>query len=217
VDSELLIRSSLWADASSTEGKEAEGDTIIVYAKDISVCQSIYLSLTDPAGDFKITPIQSSDNQVINSYRGTRWQRTLYTETDKTTARLFLEAHGLRSEGVADKLDDRVIPIAIVIQSNVFRTVMVYLYNNPASIGACDLRVPGPHRLAHLAFPFKGEGGRIKKLPQEKYRVFPVLSKPDSTYLNVSAIILPLEVISYPSNALASLWDYSFPFLPLNP
>jgi hypothetical protein len=33
---------------------------------------------------------------------------------------------------VADDLDDRVIPISIVIQSNVFRSIMLYLYDNPA-------------------------------------------------------------------------------------
>ena len=132
VHDEVLIKTRLRTDASTTEGKDAADDTIILYPKDISIYRSIHLSLTDPAADFKITPVQFSDTQSVDSYRGTRWQWNLYTETDKKTARLFLKAHGLRSEGAPDDLDNRVIPISIVIQSNVFRTIMVYLYDHPA-------------------------------------------------------------------------------------
>jgi hypothetical protein len=132
VDSELLIRSRLQADASTAEGKDAKDDTIIVYPRDISFYRSIHLSLTDPAGDFKITPVQSSDTQAVDPYYGSRWQWTLYTETDKPTARLVLMAHGLRSEGAPDDLDNRVIPVSIVIQSNILRTIMVYISDSPA-------------------------------------------------------------------------------------
>jgi hypothetical protein len=131
INDQVSIKTNLRSDASATEGDDAKNDTIIVYPKNISFYSSIHLSLTDPAGDFKITPVQSSDTQAIHPLNGAHWQWTLYTETDKPTARLFLKAQGLRSEGAPEALDDRVIPIRIIVQSNIFRSVMIYLYDNP--------------------------------------------------------------------------------------
>lgn len=141
---EVQIKGRLQAEASSTEGKEAESDTIVVYPRDISFYRSIHLSLTDPAGDFKITPMQSSDTQRVDSQFGARWQWVLYTESDKPMGKLFLKAQGLQAEGAPDDLDDRAIPISIVIQTNILRTIWVYIADNP--------KVSVPAIIAFLGF-----------------------------------------------------------------
>jgi len=141
---EVRIKSRLRTDASYTEGKEAESDTIVVYPRDISFYRSIHLSLTDPAGDFKITPMQSSDTQRVDSQYGARWQWVLYTESDKPMGRLFLKAQGLQGEGAPDDLDDRSIPISIAIQTNILRTIGIYIADNP--------KVSVPAIIAFLGF-----------------------------------------------------------------
>ena len=132
VDSNLLIRQSLNEDITTTEGAQGAADTIVIYPRDISFYHSIHLSLTSPAGDFQITPNQTSDTQVINLHFGAHWQWTLTTETDKPTAQLLLKAEGLQAEGAPEQLDTRIIPIRILIQPNIFRTIFLYLADHPA-------------------------------------------------------------------------------------
>jgi hypothetical protein len=131
-DTGIAIIQKIKDDALRTEGNEEASDTIILYPQDISFYRSVHLSLTSPSGDFQITPEQTSDTQVIDPHGGAHWQWTLTTTTDKPTVQLLLKAEGMREGNEAEELDTRIIPIRIMIESNPFRAIYIYLLDHPA-------------------------------------------------------------------------------------
>jgi len=131
-DDAALLHEDLKATVTDEEGAKAAEDTIVIYPRDISFYRSIHLSLSDPSGDFQIMPIHVSDTQVIQNERGNRWQWSIVTQTDKTTATLLLKAEGIRSEGASESLEARVIPIQIKIKPYIIRGFFNYLTDHPA-------------------------------------------------------------------------------------
>jgi hypothetical protein len=131
-DEAVLLREDLKTTVADEEGAKAAEDTIVIYPRDISFYRSIHLSLSDPSGDFQITPIHASDTQVIQNQRGNRWQWSIVTQTDKPTATLLLKAEGISSEGASESLEARVIPIQINIKSYIMRGFFNYLTDHPA-------------------------------------------------------------------------------------
>jgi|GEM_PF-6726209 len=131
-DDAALLHEDLKATVTDEEGAKAVEDTIVIYPRDISFYRSIHLSLSDPSGDFQITPIHASDTQVIQNARGNRWQWSIVTQTDKTTATLLLKAEGISSEGASESLEARVIPIQVKIKPYIIRGFFNYLTDHPA-------------------------------------------------------------------------------------
>ena len=131
-DDAAILHEDLKATVTDEEGARAVEDTIVIYPRDISFYRSIHISLSDPSGDFQITPIHASDTQVIQNERGNRWQWSIVTQTDKPTATLLLKAEGIRSEGASESLEARVIPIQVNIKNYIVRGYFNYLTDHPA-------------------------------------------------------------------------------------
>jgi hypothetical protein len=106
-------------------------DTNIINTLTISLYEYIEVNLLDPAKDYIITPIShTADKQKVDTTRGNNWGWSVLTKTDKNTTSLILKVTAYMPDSTAE-LDNRVIPIRIKLEKNIFRKLWTVLLDDP--------------------------------------------------------------------------------------
>jgi hypothetical protein len=106
-------------------------DTNIINTLNINLYDYIEVDLLDPAKDYTITPINhTADKQKVDTIRGNNWGWSVLTKTDKNTTSLILKVTAYMPDSTAE-LDNRVIPIRIKLEKNIFRKLWTVLLDDP--------------------------------------------------------------------------------------
>jgi hypothetical protein len=136
-------------------------DTNIINTLNITLYEYIEVNLLDPAKDYIITPVNhTAEKQKVDTVRGNNWGWSVLTKTDKNATSLILKVTAYMPDSTAE-LDNRVIPIRIKLEKNMFRKLWTVLLDDPKYFLAVIL-VP------LLAFLGKRYFDRKKREPEKK-------------------------------------------------
>lgn len=106
-------------------------DTNIINTLNINLYDYIEVNLLDPAKDYTITPVNhTADKQKVDTIKGNNWGWSVLTKTDKNATSLILKVTAYMPDSTAE-LDNRVIPIRIKLEKNIFRKLWTVLLDDP--------------------------------------------------------------------------------------
>ncbi len=108
-----------------------DGDSSIINTLSIPLYDFIEVNLLDPANDYSIIPINhKADKQKVNTAMGNNWGWSVLTKTDKNRTSLILKVTAYMPDSTAE-LDNRIIPIRIKLEKNIFRKLWTVLLDDP--------------------------------------------------------------------------------------
>lgn len=98
---------------------------------DVSIYKYLSITLTDPAGDFKIDSLSPGSRQLIDTLNGNKWEWAISTNTDKKTTVLILNIIAEKPDGVIDNFSPRRIAINIQLERDFFRKMYDFIHDDP--------------------------------------------------------------------------------------
>lgn len=110
---------------------ERENDTASVFTENMLLYKFIKVDLIDPDNDFVIKQIHDSSKQEIYDEGGNNWSWAVTPKTKKIHTRLTLRVSAEKPKGDHDIFKSKDIPIDITVDPNIFRSIYMWLYDNP--------------------------------------------------------------------------------------
>lgn len=128
---ERLVRDTLEKISKSQNIFHINNDTVVIYPNNIFLYKFLTVTLLDPNGDFKMTPVHDSNRQEIDTIAGNSWRWSLTTTTTQPSARLILKVTAESAGSATIPLQQTDIPIKVLIDnSNYGRRIWIYLTDN---------------------------------------------------------------------------------------
>lgn len=126
---------SILKEANSQVKPERKSDTASYFTTaNIYYYKYLTLTLTDPAGNFRIDSLNTPSRQPIDSNATNSWQWAVTPKTSVPSARLMLQVMAETESGQQKPIGTREIAINIQLEMNFWRSLITWLRNNPEKL-----------------------------------------------------------------------------------
>jgi hypothetical protein len=121
-------------DINATEIPERSNDTATIMTRNIFVFKALSIQLLNAGdSDFIIKPFSES-RQIIDSANGNSWTWSVTPRTDKLHGRLIMNVVAEKQDGSREPFNIINIPITIIIDKALDRTLWQWMMDNPEKV-----------------------------------------------------------------------------------